>query len=693
MDIYLKSGNIIFLILAALVAGIIAFFYYRKSDLESPKKYIFPAIRFFSLFFILLLFLTPVLSFITTDANESKNIFLIDASRSLEIENRKNDEINFIKDKLSEKNNFYVFSDGLLNEMKYSGIDSLTKINTRTNSTNLFKTLSALSSLQNINSLNIISDGNINEGGNPSELAKSFNAPFSYVLIGDTTQKRDALVKNIYVNKSAFIDSKVSVKIEVNSYKINESLKLNLYEEETLIDSKTLPVNDKNNLYEADFNVSSGTEGIKKYKVEVDAVKDEITIKNNTDYFFINYLNNKFKLLVYSGGPSSDFAFIKEQLSSVNNFQITYQTQKSANEFYESPVNNYKDFDAIVLAGFPVQQTSSSLLSELKSSIDKYKTPVIFIENRNTDYGKLSVFIENLPMTIINSSNNEIETQLRLVTNSNSEYLKSTDINLINSAPQVFINSGSYNAKPGAESIIINTKNSQPAVIILNTNDKASAAFLFHGFYKLRLNKQNDFSPVFNKLLSTTIISISSKDKKKIMDFELSKNIAGVNDEVMLKARLKNFEEISVPSIKVKINSKDFSKEIEFNKISADYFEGKFIPLSNGDYKITAELSSAGNIIETANARLLADEDNFEFKKTNSDKTILSEIASATNGRNLTTLTKREIENYLDSISSSQSLKEKSRKDFSLKFNPYFLSLVIFALCLEWFLRKRNNLS
>ncbi|MBP9097072.1 MAG: hypothetical protein KBG21_10715, partial [Ignavibacteria bacterium] len=523
MDIYLRSGNIIFLILMAIIAGGTAYLYYRKSNLESPKKYIFPTIRFFSIFFVLLLFLTPVLSFVTSDSNDAKNIILIDASGSLEIENRRNDELNYIKNKIPAKNTFYYFSNGLLNEVKHNDIDSISKITTNTNSTNLFKTLSALSSFQNINSISILSDGNINEGGNPVELAKSFNVPFSYVLIGDTAQKKDVLVKNIYVNTTAFIDSKVSVKAEINSYRINENLKISLFEEETLIESKTIPVNDKNNLYEADFNVSSGTEGIKKYKVEIVEVTGEITNKNNTDYFFINYLNNKFKILVYGGGPSSDFAFLKEQLSAINNFQVTYQTQKSANEFYEPAATNYKEFDAIVFSGFPVQQTSASLLNEIKSSIDKYKTPLIFIESRNTDYSKLSVFSDNLPVSITSSSNNEVETQLRLVTNSNSEYLKSTDLSSINSAPAVFTNTGSYSAKPGAESILINSKNSQPSLVILNTNDKNSAAFLFHGFYKLRLYKQNDFSPVFNKLLSSTIISISSKDKKKIMDFELSK--------------------------------------------------------------------------------------------------------------------------------------------------------------------------
>lgn len=692
MDIYLKSGNILYLILLALISGSAAYFYYRNSKLDSPKKYIFPAIRFLSVFFILLLFLTPVLSFISKDNSEFKNIFLIDASRSLELENRRNEEIKILKDKTSSNNQFYFFADGLLKQTEFSGIDSINTINSNNNYTNLFKTLSSLSAVQNISSVTILSDGNINEGGNPIELAKSFNVPFSYILIGDTTQKKDVLIKNIYVNPTAFVDSKVSVKAEISAYKTNETIKVNLFEEENLLESKTISVTDKTNSYELDFNISSSTEGIKKYKIQIPPVKDEITVKNNTDYFFVNYLNNKFKVLVFSGGPSADNAFLKEQLSSINNFQITYQTQKSPSEFYESPAGSYKDFDVILFSGFPVQQTNTSLLNDIKSAIDKFKISLVFIESRNVDYTKLGLFKDKLPVLILNSSNNEVETQLKLISNSNSEFLKKTDLSQINSAPPVFTNFSSYNAKPGAESFLVNSKNSQPALVILNSIEINSAAFLFHGLNKLRLNRQSDFSPVFNKLLSTTLFTIASKDKKKIMEFELSKNITGLGDEVILKARLKNFEEISLPSIKVKINSKDFSKDIELNKISADYFETKFTAPSKGDYKLTADLMSGGNIIESENARLLVDENNFEFKKTNADKTILSELASSTGGKNFTGSDKKDINNFLDSLNNTHT-QLSARQDFNLKFNPYFLFAVIFLLCLEWFLRKRNNLA
>lgn len=691
MDIYLKSGNILYLILFAFIAGVVAFFYYRKSALESPKKYIFPAIRFLSVFFILLLFLTPILSFIAKENPDYKNIFLIDASRSLQIENRKNEEIKIVKDKISSNSKLYFFADGLLKEVEYANIDSINSLKSGNNYTNLFKTLTSLSALQNISSVTILSDGNMNEGGNPIELAKSFNVPFSYILIGDTAQKKDALVKNIYVNPTAFIDSKVSVKVEINAYRTNETIKVNLYEEENLLESKTLSVNDKNNSYEIEFNISSGTEGIKKYKIEISAVKDEITEKNNTDYFFVNYLNNKFKVLVFSGGPSADFSFLKGQLSTINNFQVTYQTQKSASEYYEPSVNNFKDYDVILFSGFPVQQTNSSSLNDIKSALDKYKIPLVYLESRNIDYTKLSLFNDNLPVSIINSSNNEIETQLKLIINPNSEFLKKTDLSQINSSPSVFTNSSSYSAKPGAESFLINSKNSQPSLVILNSDEINSASFLFHGFYKLRLNKLNDFSPVFNKLLSTTLFTIANKDKKKIMEFELSKNIAGLGDEIIMKARLKNFEEISLPVIKVKINSKDFSNEIELNKTSADYFEAKFTAPSEGDYKLTANLFSNGTVLESENARLLIGENNFEFKRTNSDRTILSELASSTTGRNFTASDRKEINHFSDSLNSAHN-QSQAKQDFNLKFNPYFLLVVILLLCSEWFLRKRNNL-
>lgn len=689
MDIFLKSGNILYLIAAIIISAAAAYLYYRKSNLNSPKKFIFPVVKFFSTFFILALFLTPVLSFINNDSPASKNIFLIDVSKSLTIEDRFRIEADYLKDKIPGGSKVFSFADGLLREVN----DSIQNSTGGVSSTNLFKTINSLSSFSPVNSINIISDGNVNDGGNPADLAKSFNTPVSYILTGDTAQKKDALVKNIYVNKNAFIDSKVIVKAEVNAYFINGELKVSLFEEENRIESKTLAVNEKSNLYEVEFNVSSGTEGIKKYKVKIDDVKDEITYKNNVDYFFINFHNNKFKILIYSGSPSADYAYLKEIFSSINNFQPVFQTQKSSSEFYETTVSSYKDFDAIVFAGFPVQQTNTALLNDIKAALDKNSTPLIFMESRNIDYTKLELFKENLPVSILNHSNTEAESQLKLIQNSGSEFTKSSDFNLINSAPSIFINLNSYSVKPGAESFLISSKNSQPAAIILNSEKKSSAAFLFHGFYKLRLNKQNDFTSVLSKIISSSIFSISSKDKKKILDFELSKNVSSANDDVILRARIKNASEINSPSVKVTISSGSFNNEIELKKINSEYFEGVFTPQNEGDYKLTAGLYSAGSLVDASPQRLLAGENNLEFKKTNSDKTLLSELAASTGGRNLTGYSKSQIQSYLDSVSNSKTYVSGARKDFNLKFNPYFLSLVIFFLCLEWFLRKRNNLS
>ena len=260
MDIFLKSGNILYLIAAIIISAAAAYLYYRKSNLNSPKKFIFPVVKFFSTFFILALFLTPVLSFINNDSPASKNIFLIDVSKSLTIEDRFRIEADYLKDKIPGGSKVFSFADGLLREVN----DSIQNSTGGVSSTNLFKTINSLSSFSPVNSINIISDGNVNDGGNPADLAKSFNTPVSYILTGDTAQKKDALVKNIYVNKNAFIDSKVIVKAEVNAYFINGELKVSLFEEENRIESKTLAVNEKSNLYEVEFNVSSGTEGIKK---------------------------------------------------------------------------------------------------------------------------------------------------------------------------------------------------------------------------------------------------------------------------------------------------------------------------------------------------------------------------------------------------------------------------------------------
>ncbi|MFC2093624.1 hypothetical protein ACFLSV_06960, partial [Bacteroidota bacterium] len=213
MDILLKSEySAILILIVTIVSILLAYFFYRKSKLKAPLKYILPLIRFLSIWFILVLFLSPVLSYLIEITQKSINVFLIDNSLSLTIDKKdsllKESLIKEITDIENEKsvNKYFLFSNGLNEEINESDFDAIELSNRDNNETDLSKTLHTLFERfenKNISSINIISDGIINSGSNPSHFVKLFGIPVNYFLVGDTTQKPDLLIKDIFFNKVA----------------------------------------------------------------------------------------------------------------------------------------------------------------------------------------------------------------------------------------------------------------------------------------------------------------------------------------------------------------------------------------------------------------------------------------------------------------------------------------------------------
>lgn len=699
MDFFIKTEyNIIFFAIIIIVSVLIALYYYRKTALKGGIKIFLTVIRGLTIFFILLLLSSPVISFISILSIEPVNIFLIDNSKSLQLENRYRQSDSIYENVLvntgndNSENRYFFFSRTASEEAG----DSLVFFETDNNATNLTAALLETEkrfSAGNISSVNIVSDGIINEGGNPVFTARTLNAPINYILIGDTVQKNDLVIKNVFYNNSAFIESNVPVKVEVNSHNYNRQIIVNLYEENKLLTSQQVDVNTSQIVYNVDFNITSLSAGMKKYKVEVLPAEEEITEKNNYEEFFIKFVDNSFKVLVLSGGPSSDFAFIKEEISKIKNFETTFLTQKGAGTYYEGNVPDLNQFRVFILVGYPVSVSSPEVLSEIGNAINTTKAAVFFFASRNTDYGKLDVLSDRLPFKAFNYSDSESETGVKSVSLiGNDAFGQSELLGSAGSLPNVFKGGTDFTANPSSETILI-TSSSEPAFVIQNTDDNHSAAMLVHGLYKWRLSpRKTNGAEVLNYLLSTTTAYIADKDRQKKFFIETTRPVYSRYEEVRFIASLNDPEVTGGEEIKVRINGNGVNEEIVLTKRNNTSFESSINIPQDGDYTYTASLYVRGEFIEEDIGRFLIGENNYEFKETRSDNSILASLSNETGGTDFTGISGNEISDILTAINEASGDEIESLKNFSLNINPYFLGIIILLMCIEWFFRKRNNL-
>ncbi|MEO8209196.1 MAG: hypothetical protein ABI840_01435 [bacterium] len=706
MDFSLKTDYSFVFILAALILSfLISYFYYKKSKLEGIQKKIFTALRFLSTLFILLLLFSPVISFVKNLTQQPVNVFLIDNSESLVLENRSGKIKEILKDKIknsssdNSENLFFLYSRNLYKEIevKSDEVESIpfTGINNfETNLTTSLYSLQERLTHSNLSSITIISDGIINAGGNPATVARSLNVPVDYILVGDTIQKNDLVLRNVFYNKTSFIESNVPINIEINSYNYERDIRINLYEEDILIDSKDLPVSKFRSVYDVSFNVLVNAEKVVRYKIEIAGLDDEITLKNNYQEFFIKFVNNKFKVLVLAGGPSADLSFISEEIKKVTNFETTFLTQKSSSEFYEGTLPDLSKFDTYIFIGFPTAITNQSILNDIKDKLEKNNSSLIFFAGRNTDYSKLSVLDEKLPFKSSGVSGSEEETGISSVSNLNDEIFKNKNlISSVNSLPNIFKTGSAFSINPSAETFLLTTKNSEPAFVIQNTDKNKSAAFLAHGLFKWRLSsRQNNANEVLNYILTSSIVAITDKEKKKTFTVETTKPVYSKYENVRFEAHITNFELQGGEQIKVNVRGSGFSEDIELKKSDNKYYEAEISVPINGNYEYTAELYSKNNLVESIVNRFAIGENNYEFKLTKADNAILNALTNETMGKNFTDLTSEEIDETLKVFNEKSKIEYSSVQNFEMNLNPYYLGIVIFLLCLEWFFRKRNNL-
>jgi len=691
--------SFIFFSAAAATAAVISFFFYRKAKIPQLPKVILVILRTVNISLVLALIFISFLTYVSLKKDKPVNIFLADLSGSISLENRKSEIMNIFEglkstsNDLSE-NRYYIFSNGIISEIPEPILSDSLIAGSSTNPAKSIEDAIKSNGDRKISTINILSDGIINDGGSPYNIASKTGAALNYFLAGDTVQKKDLSIKNIYFNKTTFTGSTNKIYAEFFSFANDKEIKINLSEEDNPIQRKTVKTSRDKFLYPVTFEIKSTSEGIKKYKVEIENEPGEITYKNNSEEFFINYLDNKFNLLVISGNPSPDYSYFKEAVYGTENFKGDFFTQKSAGVFYEGTVPPLSGYDILILINYPNTSSDISLPDRLKSEIEKTHIPVFFISGSNSDYEKLKILSDYIPFNITGTGFTEEKSVLRYPESVNSGMSGFPEIEkgIINSG-EVFLPGISYIPKPGTESILLSGKSARPVLMINKSDDKKSAALMCYNFFKWRLNGlQTDRRNPAGIILKNVITGIGDKEKSKRIIINTAKQVYFPHETVDISGSVNPVNPDGSESVKLKIFNSNFSKEIIVAKSGTNYFNAELKEIPEGEYNIQGTLTENG--IETGSGikKILVKESNFEYKETKSDNTVLGNISHSTGGMRFTPGNIDELKEKIYEKNKNDITLSSANKKLYLNSLLPFLIILILLLSAEWFLRKRLNL-
>ena len=683
-----------FLIFCVLAAVLYAVSLYWKSRHFKESKARLPfglgILRFISVGLIAFLLLTPFIKNLIESQQEPIILIAEDRSQSItatmdesSLTSYKSD-MDALTESLSEKYEVRRFNFG--DEVRPGTLDSFND-----QSTNISSQIEYFENQfadQNIGAIILATDGIFNEGSSPAYVSSKFKAPIHTVALGDTTIKRDLLIKNILNNRVAYFGDVFSMQVDVQAFNASGSAsKITVSKiaggAETQLKSENFSISSNNFFKTFEFELDASDVGNVKYRIRLSGISDELSRSNNVRDSYVEILDARQKILVLANAPHPDLATLKKVIERNKNYEVEI-------EMADKQVPNLAQYDIVMLHNLP---SKSNNVAPIIASLKSKRISTIFIVGNQVDLGTFNKAQDALSIAGNVSSMNQVQALWKSGFNGYKidERLKT---NLVK-YPPLDAPFGEY--KPGAKSeILLNQKigkveTNYPLLCYSETNNWKSTVFAAEGIWRWRLYEYQQFQSD-DKLfeLVNKMIQYSSKkdDKRKFRSF-VSKNVYKENEDVLFDAQLynDNYELVNDADVFLSLKDNQGNKyDYTFSRTN-NYYSLNAGVLSEGTYTYTAntnyngvELKSGGNFAVQS-----IQKEQYDLTARHS---MLNSLSEKFGGK---LYYPNEINALSSDILSAESIKPviyQRNKTESLLNNKWLFLIAGLGLLLEWFLRR-----
>lgn len=715
------NGNFgLFLLFALILIGISIYSYLRTvPEIGFRKKALLITLR--SLGLIILLFMLFEPSFLRTSARiiQPKIAFLLDDSYSMSLTdasiNRKEALRKVIGDlKLDEIKNegdFYLFSNKT-KKLSDFDFDSLKLNGQLTDLSQAFSYLTTYQKDNNYQAYVIITDGNFNSGENPIYSSEILSKPIFTIGIGDTLAPKDVAMKQLITNEVAFIDNPIEINFSFSASGYNnQNLTLQLLENDQVIDTKSILLNNEQKAYSSAFKYLPKKEGIQKISVRAVPLENEYTTENNSSSNFIRIIKNKRIISIFSSSAQPDVSFINQYLSQDKELNVNLFVQKYQSEFYESPTpKKINETQLFIFIDFPNKYTPDNTLSLIAQELAKGK-PSLFILGKNLDVQKFKRIQEYLPFEIVSSSPREFQAFLDMQKNyADHPILKintsNPSIEQWNNLPPIFKNetfvNPKLNSKVLALSKIENVKFNEPMIITREMQNSRTVAVLGYGLYRWKLmgyarevaRGNTDAVDLYTTFISNTIRWLSISDVEKQISIKTNKKFYSGAEEIDFIGQIydNSLNPIDNAQVYVHIRGNQFSKDITLSGKGNGVYANSLPPIPTGDYRFTADVYSNGNLLGKDENRFTVEATNFELSDLQMNKNLLLRLSEQSGGKFYYAENSSSLFTDINNLKNFKPQTKINRAEYTLWDKIWLLIPVLLFFSIEWYIRKRSSM-
>lgn len=534
---------------------------------------------------------------------------------------------------------------------------------------------------RNVGGVVLISDGNFNDGPNPTYAAEKISlTPVFSLLVGDTVKKKDQYIKNIAVNDVAFYRNQFPVEVDLEAVKIGKKqVTVSILQDGKTVASQKVDYSGNSiDFQHLSFVLNADKIGFQAYTVVVSDVENEYNYKNNKRTFYVEVIDSRSKVLVLAGAPHPDVSAIRQELEKDENLEVRSHLMKDWDK-------DLKKVDLVVVhePGFNME---SSALDHL---MDK-KIPTLFVVGPNAS----AQSFKGLGLGVNIPSGKQTDENQAMINSGFTQFEISEDLKkAISFYPPLKSKFGELKVN-GAEILayqrVGGVQKKDPIIFFLKKNGVKYGVVYGEGLWKWRVNEfarsgeQKGINELISKIGQYLLVKQNSAALRVTFPKRFTKN-----EEVLVNASFYNesMEPITTPSIDLVVTDEKSKKsKLQFG-VSGNLYRLSLGKLAPGKYDWIATAKHSGKSFSKSGVFIVEDVDP-ELLVNSSNKTVLSQLADGTEGKVFDLKNYQALLNELGKRDDITSVSYKEASFDGLIDYKWLFILLLLLLATEWFFRR-----
>jgi hypothetical protein len=566
-------------------------------------------------------------------------------------------------------------------------------------STNLGSVISHIvSNQEKLAGATIITDGQINQGLDPTQLIQKVEVPVYTIGIGELTPLVDLSIQSIDAPTVAIKGEDVTVNVTINSTgDTQDRVNVILYQGEKMLGSKYLQTEGFGSRTQARFMFTSSNLGENEYRVKVSTVSQEINIENNQQKFFITILKDRYMVALITGSPSFNTSVIKRYIRNYPRVELDHFVRMKNG--YLPAMKSFwsKPYQLIIFDNYPVKKLSSKTQRIFSNKIGAEKSSLLWLLGGNvTEKSAISI----IPFFHLRMKD-QIQTSEKTLWYMTTEALSRSifqglevndGLDYWQNFPPILASYNFESTNDEIEAIAYNQGSDiVPLMFLGEKQGIRSAAWTSPDFATIHHRLSGtDYSKIFPELWIRLFSWLLKTGGDKKLYFRLNKESYQQGEEIFItgtnignKRRSKDHAFITIINDSLEINS----SELRFNPGSSRW-EGNIWAPKPGKYLYEISMQDGSAPPVKQNGRFIVKESQIELNEVALNSPLLKKLSMKTNGAYYPWASRAKLFNKV----LPRERQEKINRSTRFNEETWVLVILIVLLTIEWIIRKKIGL-